>query len=91
VDMITKLATSFGFLLNLSESKYEVTAIGVVNCKIKTAAATSGRFKAKATLTENKRQINVLKHTIEKPLVRFVSFKRATDTPNVINIRGIAI
>ena len=24
--MITKLATSFGFLLNLSESKYEVTA-----------------------------------------------------------------
>ena len=89
--MITKLATSFGFLLNLSESKYEVTAIGVVNCKIKTAAATFGKFKAKATLTENKRQINVLKHTIEKLFVRFVSFNRATDTPNVINIRGIAI
>ena len=89
--MITKLATSFGFLLNLSESKYEVTAIGVVNCKIKTAAAISGKFRAKATLTENKRQIKVLKHTIEKPLFRFVSFKRATDTPNVINIRGMAI
>ena len=89
--MITTLATSFGFLLNFSESKYEVTAIGVVNCKIKTAAATSGKFKAKATLIENKRQINVLKQTIEKPLVRFVSFNLATDTPNVINIIGMAI
>ncbi len=45
--MITKLATSFGFLLNLSESKYEVTAIGVVNCKINTAAASSIDLKQK--------------------------------------------
>ena len=47
VEIMTKLATSFGFRLNLCESKQDVTAIGVVNCKINTAEAILDRLKIK--------------------------------------------
>ena len=57
---MTKFATSFGFLLNLCESKYDVTAMGVVNCKINTAAAVLDRLKIKEMVIAIKRHMTVL-------------------------------
>ena len=80
-----------GSRLKRSEIKYEVTETGVDSCKINIAFAILGKFNIIEMNIGIKRHTNVRYPMMINPWDKFIGRNLATETPNVINITGIAI